>query len=198
MHEHKVTDSVFKYIQDHCKHLRILALTKTTNMNGEKLSILLQNSLITTLDFNLFTDIFDSSTITGIITQEFLTHILGTRNHISTLNLYGQSLLSSEFIQSIPFAIPTLISLCVDQIPITDECFTAISATQVKRLSIIGTGVSGSIIKKALQEPNLDRLYCGDDIGDDKVVCGSGWFVDEQLDLFSLWNRSVNQYNFKS
>lgn len=205
--DEQLSDVFIEAIEHYCPQLSILALSATKKITSGAICKLLKSSIISTLDLHCTKgdQLEEDGPIEevpdfGLVDDDFISPILYNLNNVKVLNMFGQCNISpsilTDFIKS--EASRKLESLCLNHVPLELE-FLGVFLTgdvYIQRLSIVECGIRQEDIKAWLEDPRLalQKIYCSTKIAHPRVCESDGWFMDESLDIHSLWANSITRH----
>ena len=130
----------------------------------------------------------------GTLNDAFLEELRPFMKNIRVLNLTGQMYLTSNHItETVMSFCSNLESLCLNSTSITRNSLTSILQKPLKSLSIMGCALIQSNDVDEILDSNykIKKLYSKSNSSKHSNLITSGdWFVDQQLDIFSLWAKA--------
>lgn len=187
------TNIVLSVIEKFSLNLQILAISVSPNMTSSAFISLLENSKISTLDLHCAKETGYGS----IDDDDFIEDVLCCKHSLTTLNMFGQSSISCDFLEDFFYSKSSakLKSICLDNIPLTRAVITAIwdSPNDLERVSIVDCLSDDEAIDIIGNSPSgrFKQLYCNQAVEHDDIKLSDGWFMDERLDIFSLWGAAI-------
>jgi hypothetical protein len=135
----------------------------------------------------------------GIINDQFLLDIYPFLTSIQVLNLFEQPNLTEDCVVELFKHAKCIKSLCVNDVKVGAKFLQSIIQSQVEleRLSIVDCQlITKQDLTDFLKESRVKKVYteCKLEPKPTKVMPSDMWFMDEHLDIFSLWDQATNEY----
>ncbi len=200
-----LTDQVFYSLGRNCKNLGTLAISTTSLMTVNGFQELLRSCPLKTLDFHKYDHPYwfysrtnSNADSFGRLGDDLFSQLVPLLCHVESINLYEQINISEKTLIKLVSRSKSLRSLCINGIPITHALLSLIldSPLPIKSLSIINCKVSNEDLAWFCDQLDIYRrsIIIYSDCTDVKSILidnRDNWFMNEKLDIFSLWNIAV-------
>lgn len=139
--------------------------------------------------------------LVGDLSEEFIKAIIPNLKKVKSLNLFEQRLISEATLMKLITWCPNLESICLNRTNITETFLEHLINFQnsINYLSIVGceqifeSNLIWFLGHLDLEGKKVEKIYTDLDIPlhHESIVESDEWFIDEKLDIFSIWDTIV-------
>lgn len=194
----ELTDEMLRSLSNYCPKLSVLAISRTASMSPQGFQKVLKKCSLKKLDFHRFFELISTNVHVGsigVLEDEFINELVPYLNNVESLNCFEQRHITEKTLIRLISCNPHLKSFCINGISITNEFLTHLLTTMhsIRSLSLVGCTLQpNDIVWFCDQLESKMKVYVSNsDLPDlDGLIKSDSWFMDEGLDIFSLWSNT--------